>query len=56
MDIAKTGLTLSGSDRPTGHPHATTPFERLSRTLTAALDAAESEPIRVADPDEEDPT
>ncbi|UPW00405.1 hypothetical protein M0R88_18110 [Halorussus gelatinilyticus] len=54
MDTAKRNIHLFRSDRATGHPRAATPVERLFRTLTATLDAAESEPLRVPDRDEED--
>ena len=56
MNIAKRTVKVSRSDRPTDRNRQPTPVERLVRTLTAALDAAESEPIYVADPaDEEGP-
>jgi hypothetical protein len=56
MNIAKRTVEVPRSDRPTDRNRQPTPVERLARTLTAALDAAESEPICVADPaDEEGP-
>jgi len=56
MDIVNTNLELFKSDRRTDDGRRPTPVERLARALTTTFDAAETEPIRVADPaDEEDP-
>jgi len=57
MNISKRTTDVSEYDRPTDRIRQPTLVERLSRTLTTTCDAAETEPIRVGDPgDEEDPT
>jgi hypothetical protein len=54
IDKAKSKVDNYPLERTTERGPLNTLAARVTRTLTAALDAAESEPLRVVDPDDPD--